>query len=123
MSDKLNYVTQIVCAYVSKNNLSSDQVLKFITELNTLFKQLEQNETELSPAVPIKKSITPEYLICLEDGKNMRVLTRYLKNKYNLTPEQYKAKWKLPIDYPMIAPNYSQQRSEIARKRELGKKN
>ena len=73
------------------------------------------------PAVPIKRSITPEYIICLEDGKKLKMLKRYLRSNYNLTPEEYRAKWGLPADYPMVAPNYAKQRSDFAKKIGLGR--
>jgi predicted transcriptional regulator len=77
--------------------------------------------TTQKPAVAVKKSITPEYIICLEDGKKLKMLKRYLRSNYNLTPEEYRAKWGLPADYPMVAPNYAAQRSEFAKKIGLGK--
>jgi predicted transcriptional regulator len=72
------------------------------------------------PAVPVKKSIAPEYIVCLEDGKKLKMLKRHLKTKYNMTPDEYRERWGLPPDYPMVAPNYAQQRSELAKKIGLG---
>ena len=69
----------------------------------------------------IKRSITPEYIVCLEDGKKLKMLKRYLRSNYNLTPEEYRAKWNLPVDYPMVAPNYAKQRSDFAKKIGLGR--
>ena len=76
----------------------------------------------MSPAVPVKKSITPDYLICLDDGKRFKSLKRHLRKAFNMTPEQYRAKWDLPHDYPMVAPNYAKQRSELARTLGLGQR-
>jgi predicted transcriptional regulator len=75
----------------------------------------------LKPAVPIRKSVTPEYLICLEDGKKLKMLKRHLRSTYNLSPDEYRAKWSLPPDYPMVAPKYAEQRSEFAKKIGLGR--
>jgi predicted transcriptional regulator len=77
--------------------------------------------TTLKPAVAVKKSITAEYIVCLEDGKKLKMLKRYLRSRYDLTPEEYRAKWGLPADYPMVAPNYAAQRSEFAKKIGLGR--
>jgi predicted transcriptional regulator len=76
----------------------------------------------LKPAVPVRKSVTPEYLVCLEDGKKLKMLKRHLMTHYNMTPEEYRAKWKLPTDYPMVAPNYAEQRRTLAKKIGLGTK-
>src|SRR5436305_15097417 len=77
--------------------------------------------TAQKPAIPVKRSITPEYIVCLEDGKKLKMLKRYLRSNYKLSPEQYRAKWGLPADYPMVAPNYAAQRSEFAKKIGLGR--
>src|SRR4029079_14777080 len=82
----------------------------------------EPEKPDLVPAVPIKKSVPPDYIISLEDGKKFKSLKRHLKGSYNLTPEEYRAKWGLPRDYPMVAPNYAQARSELAKKIGLGRK-
>ena len=79
-----------------------------------------ETDSHLDPAVPIKKSITPDYLICLEDGKKFKSLKRHLRSHYNLSPEEYREKWGLPRDYPMVAPNYAQARSRLAKKMGLG---
>jgi predicted transcriptional regulator len=75
----------------------------------------------LRPAVPVRKSVTPDYLICLEDGKKLKMLKRHLRSTYNLTPDEYRAKWGLPPDYPMVAPNYAEQRSAFAKRIGLGR--
>jgi predicted transcriptional regulator len=77
--------------------------------------------TSQKPVVPVKRSVTPDYIICLEDGKKLKMLKRYLRSNYNMTPEEYRAKWGLPADYPMVAPNYAAQRSEFAKKIGLGR--
>jgi predicted transcriptional regulator len=76
----------------------------------------------MKPAVPIRRSVTPDYLVCLEDGKKLKMLKRHLRTTYNMTPEEYRAKWNLPPDYPMVAPNYAKQRSDFAKQIGLGRK-
>jgi predicted transcriptional regulator len=78
-------------------------------------------QTAQRPAIPIKRSITPDYIVCLEDGKKLKMLKRYLRSNFSMTPEEYRAKWGLPADYPMVAPNYAAQRSEFAKKIGLGR--
>nr|NIS43971.1 MucR family transcriptional regulator [Desulfuromonadales bacterium] len=82
----------------------------------------EDAQERPSPAVPIKKSVTPDYVICLEDGKKLKMLKRHLKTSYDMTPDEYRERWGLPADYPMVAPNYAKQRSRLARKIGLGTK-
>ena len=82
--------------------------------------QQEETQAELVPAVPVRKSVTPDTIICLEDGKKFKSLKRHLRTTYNLTPEEYRAKWNLPHDYPMVAPNYAKARSELAKTMGLG---
>lgn len=118
--DTMEYVAQIISAYVSKNLITPDQMHKLIVDTYNVCAKLEAADHALEPAVPIKKSVHTDYIICLEDGKKLQMLSRYLKNKYNLTPEQYKTKWNLPADYPMIAPKYAEQRRQIAKKSGLG---
>ena len=81
----------------------------------------QEPEEELKPAVPIKKSIHNDYIVCLEDGKKLKMLKRHLKSAYNMTPEEYRAKWGLPSDYPMVAPSYAAKRQELAKKIGLGR--
>ena len=119
--------TDIVCSYVSHNNLEPEEVSRFLKEIHDTLKSLKVNELENSevdrkPAVPIKKSIAPDYLICLEDGKKFKSLKRHIRTHYDLSPEEYREKWGLPANYPMVAPNYSQVRSALARANGLGKK-
>ena len=123
----LRMAVDIVAAYVSNNQLPSTQIPDVI---DTVFRSLssldgstvETKSEPLKPAVPIRRSVTPEYIICLEDGKKLKMLKRHLRTTYNLTPEEYRAKWNLPPDYPMVAPNYAKQRSEFAKKIGLGRK-
>jgi predicted transcriptional regulator len=121
----LRMTAEVVAAYLRNNQLPSGQVGDII---NTVYQSLLTLEGKPAlelpdaprPAVPIKKSITPEFLICLEDGKKMKMLKRHLRSSYNMTPEQYRHKWGLPPDYPMVAPNYAEQRSAFAKNIGLG---
>ena len=123
----LQMATEIVSAYLSHNALPSGQIPELI---QTVFKSLfdlespksETAEEAPKPAVPIRKSITPDYIICLEDGKKLKMLKRHLRTTYGLTPEEYRAKWGLAPDYPMVAPNYAAKRQELAKKIGLGRK-
>ena len=122
----LKLASDIVAAYVSNNPVPLGELPDMIKSVHaTLGGLLAQPTPEpsepLRPAVPIKRSITPEYLICLEDGKQMKMLKRHLRSRYKLTPDEYRAKWGLPADYPMVAPNYAAQRSEFAKKIGLGR--
>jgi predicted transcriptional regulator len=118
---------QLVAAYVSNNSMHAAELGKLIetvhAALGALGGQTEQAapETQLVPAVPIKKSITPDFLICLEDGKKFRSLKRHLGTVYGMTPDAYRAKWSLPRDYPMVAPAYSAVRSKLAKDIGLGR--
>lgn len=122
----LGMTTQVVSAYLGNNSVPSGQISEVITTIYESLAKLSSPEPEaepepLKPAVSIKKSITPEHIICLEDGKHLKMLKRHLRTTYNLSPEEYRAKWGLPADYPMVAPNYAQQRSEFAKKIGLGR--
>jgi predicted transcriptional regulator len=122
----LRMTADVVAAYVSNNTLPTAQLAEVINavynSLKTLEGQVAQPPPEaLKPAVPIRKSVTPEYLICLEDGKKLKMLKRHLRSTYNLTPDEYRAKWGLQPDYPMVAPNYAERRSEFAKKIGLGR--
>ncbi|WP_043540316.1 MucR family transcriptional regulator [Salinarimonas rosea] len=118
----------IVASYVSNNPIPSAQVPELLTSvyraLTELGKPVEkpQEPSRPVPAVPIKRSITPDYIICLEDGKHCRSMKRHLMTAYGLTPDQYREKWGLPSDYPMVAPNYSALRSQRAKEIGLGQK-
>ncbi|GAB6053654.1 MucR family transcriptional regulator [Magnetospira thiophila] len=124
--DLLQMSVDVVAAYVSNNSLPAAQISEVITTVYSALKSLEGGEVVMEeaqkPAVTVKKSITPDYLICLEDGKKMKMLKRYLRTTYGMTAEEYRAKWNLPADYPMVAPNYAAQRSAFAKQIGLGKK-
>ena len=122
----LRMTAEIVSAYVSKNVLPAQQIPEVI---NTVFgaltglngTQQESQAEPLKPAVPVRKSVTAEYIVCLEDGKKLKMLKRHLRSTYNMSPDEYRARWGLPSDYPMVAPNYAAQRSEFAKKIGLGR--
>jgi predicted transcriptional regulator len=121
----LGLTAQIVSAHVSNNAVSRDALPELIQQVFTTLMAAgtEQAEPErLQPAVPIKKSVFPEYIVCLEDGKKLKMLKRHLQTSYNMTPEQYRERWGLPHDYPMVAPRYAEHRSELAKKIGLGRK-
>ncbi len=117
---------EIVAAYVGNNSLPVSAVPELVQTVHHALSGLGKNEPEqpaepLKPAVSIRRSITPDYLVCLEDGKKLKMLKRHLRTTYGMTPEEYRAKWGLPSDYPMVAPNYAKQRSEFAKKIGLGR--
>lgn len=118
-----NQTANIISAYVTGNRIPKEElpdlILSVHQALSNAVKPVKE-EVILTPAVSIKKSITPEYIICLEDGKQFKSLKRHLKAKYNMTADEYRAKWNLPDDYPMVAPNYSMKRSSLALKMGLG---
>jgi predicted transcriptional regulator len=128
-TDLMTMTGEIVSAYLSRVTVSVAQVPEIITMVHSVLRNLGQGdggelrvEAEvLKPAVPIRKSVTPEYIVCLEDGKKLRMLKRYLRTNYSLSPEDYRARWGLPNDYPMVAPNYAKQRSDFAKQIGLGK--
>ncbi len=124
--DVLRMAVDIVAAYVSSNKIQSGQISEAINSVFGSLNALNNGVGNLSnegrkPAVSIRRSITPDFIICLEDGKKMKMLKRHLRTTFNMTPEEYKAKWGLPSDYPMVAPNYAKKRSEFAKKIGLGK--
>ncbi len=129
-SDRLDLVelsAEIVCAYVSHNALSPSDVAKFIGDVHTTLTALRSSETsepqpEIKPAVPVRKSVAPDFIICLEDGKKFKSLKRHIRTHYDLSPDEYREKWGLPADYPMVAPNYSAVRSRLAKANGLGRK-
>jgi predicted transcriptional regulator len=124
--DLLGLTAEIVSAHVSNNPVSISDLPNLIQEvyrtLTTMGQPVVVAAEKPQPAVPVKKSITPEYLICLEDGKKLKMLKRHLKTAFNLTPDQYREKWGLPADYPMVAPNYTKHRSSLAKRIGLGTK-
>ena len=121
----LKQVTEIVTAYLSKNTLPPDEVPALIRSVHATLGGISgdapASREAREPAVSIKKSVKPDYIVCLEDGRKLKMLKRYLRARYNMSPDQYRAKWGLPADYPMTAPNYAAKRSEFAKKFGLGK--
>ena len=125
--DVLRMAVDVVAAYLSNNQVASTQIPDVINSVFASLNDLEgpqiENTTEpQKPAVPVRKSITPDYIVCLEDGKKLKMLKRHLQTTYNMTPEEYRTKWGLSSDYPMVAPNYARQRSEFAKQIGLGRK-
>src|SRR5215207_9938617 len=115
----------IVSAYVSNNSVSAGDIPNLINQVHSALVRVSGGQSDsapepLKPAVSLKKSITPEYLICLEDGKKFKSLKRHLRTQYSMTPEQYRDKWGLPPDYPMVAPSYAAARSQLAKQMGLG---
>ena len=126
-NDLIELSAEIVCAYVSHNALSPTDLTRLIAEVHTALNGLHSMEMpepveELKPAVPVRKSVAPDYIICLEDGKKFKSLKRHLRVSYGLSPDEYRARWGLPSDYPMVAPNYAASRSLLAKKFGLGLK-
>jgi predicted transcriptional regulator len=123
--DILKLVTEIVSAYVSKNPVPADQLPAFIKNVHATLGGFAgtANDRALprAPAVPVKKSVHDDYIVCLEDGKRLKMLKRYLRSRYKLSPSEYRERWNLPPNYPMVAPNYAQKRSDFAKKIGLGK--
>src|SRR3546814_11727899 len=108
-----------IYAYFSRNADPTDQIPQIMADIHGTLADLGRTELKpelQKPAVSIRKSVTPEYLVCLEDGKHLKMLKRHLRTTYDMTPEQYRAKWGLSADYPMVAPNYAKARSEFAKK-------
>jgi predicted transcriptional regulator len=115
----------IVSAYVSNNQVQAQDLSALINQVHAALTRVSNGQGELPaealrPAVSVKKSITPEHIVCLEDGKKFKSLKRHLRTQYNMTPEQYRDKWALPPDYPMVAPNYAAARSQLAKQMGLG---
>jgi predicted transcriptional regulator len=121
----LRLATDIVSAYVSNNTMTAGDIPAIIRTVHSTLKDIEigieRNTQELTPAVPIKKSIAADHIICLEDGKKLKMLKRYLRSQYGMTPEEYRQRWSLPNDYPMVARNYAAQRSRLAKQIGLGR--
>ena len=125
-AELLQMTTDIVSAYVSYNNIDFGKVPEVIRLVYSSLDTLNATgggpvAPSQKPFVPIRKSITPDYIICLEDGKKLKMLKRHIRTTFGLNPEEYRAKWGLPADYPMVAPNYAARRSEFAKKIGLGK--
>ena len=122
--DQIKNAVEVVAAYVSNNPLPSEELPQLIQRVHSTLTGLsdaDQGKPEApKPVVPINKSITPDYIICLEDGKRLKMFKRHLKTAYNMTPEEYRNRWGLPPTYPMVAPNYAKQRSKLAKEIGLG---
>ena len=118
----LELVSKIVSAYVSKNSLPPGDLPHLIKTVHEALKSPGQAGAKPEPAVSIKQSVKPEYIVCLDDGKKLKMLKRHLRTAYNMSPDEYRKKWGLPSDYPMVAPKYAAVRSELAKKIGLGRK-
>ena len=121
----LEMVAEIVSAYVANNPVQASDLPKLIENVHAALVDVDQQGANgerpgLKPAIPIKKSVTDDHIVCLEDGKKFKSLKRHLRTRYDMSPDEYREKWGLPRDYPMVAPNYAKQRSQLARKMGLG---
>lgn len=122
----MDHVAKVVSAYVSNHSLEKEEVTQLMEQVHNTFMQLHNlnnpPSAKIKPAVDIEISICPDHIVCLEDGKKLKLLKRHLRSKYNLSPEEYRQKWGLPNDYPMVAPNYATKRSKLAKASGLGAK-
>jgi len=123
--DYIALTAEIVSAYVSNNSVPAADIPALIAQVHGALSRVSKGATDAGsdtpkPAISLKRSVTPEYIVCLEDGKKFKSLKRHLRTQYNMTPEQYREKWSLPADYPMVAPNYAAARSELAKQMGLG---
>jgi predicted transcriptional regulator len=121
----IELTADIVSAYVSNNPVPAAEIPALINQVHSALQRVSSGQGEtaaepLKPAIPVKRSITAEHIVCLEDGKKFKSLKRHLRTQYNMTPEQYREKWGLPPDYPMVAPNYAAARSQLAKQMGLG---
>ena len=124
-SSFIELTANIVSAYVSNNTVPSADVPNLISQVHAALKRVSGGQAAtaaepLKPAVPVKRSVTPEHIVCLEDGHKFKSLKRHLRTRYGMTPEQYREKWGLPPDYPMVAPKYAEARSQLAKQMGLG---
>jgi predicted transcriptional regulator len=124
-SNYIELAADIVSAYVSNNSVPSGDLPALISDVHLALVKVAGSGSEApaeapKPAIPVKKSITPDHIVCLEDGKKFKSLKRHLRTQYNMTPEQYRERWGLPADYPMVAPNYAKARSQLAKQMGLG---
>jgi predicted transcriptional regulator len=121
----IEMVSDIVSAYVAHNPVPVADLPKLIEKVHATLTEIDgsgvsEEKPELKPAVPVRKSVTDDHIICLEDGKKFKSLKRHLRTRYDMSPDEYREKWSLPAEYPMVAPNYARQRSDLARKMGLG---
>lgn len=123
LADLMELTTEVIAAYVSNNLVAASELPKLMRDVYQTLSAVGATEPLIErprPAVPIKKSVFPDYVICLEDGKKLKMLKRHLKTAYNMSPEDYRERWGLPADYPMVAPNYAKHRSVLAKEIGLG---
>ncbi len=121
----IEMVSDIVSAYVAHNPVPVADLPKLIEKVHATLTEIDgsgvsEEKPELKPAVPVRKSVTDDHIVCLEDGKKFKSLKRHLRTRYDMSPDEYREKWSLPAEYPMVAPNYARQRSDLARKMGLG---
>jgi len=121
----IEMVSDIVSAYVAHNPVPVAELPKLIEKVHATLTEIEtsgsgEEKPDLKPAVAVRKSVTDDHIVCLEDGKKFKSLKRHLRTRYDMSPDEYREKWSLPADYPMVAPNYARQRSDLARKMGLG---
>jgi len=124
-SEVIEMTADIVSAFVSNNSVPATELPALIQSVHRALSSVSSTpevveSTPREPAVPVKKSVNPDFLVCLEDGRKFKSLKRHLRTKYNMSPEEYRAKWGLPKDYPMVAPNYAKARSDLAKQMGLG---
>ncbi|MCR9128252.1 MAG: MucR family transcriptional regulator [Alphaproteobacteria bacterium] len=121
----LRMTTDIVASFLTHNSVPAENVPEMIKSVHATMKEISGDapkpEVKAKPAVPVSKSVTDDYIVCLEDGKKLKMLKRYLRSQFDMSPEDYRRKWGLPADYPMVAPNYSKRRSEFAKEIGLGR--
>ncbi len=126
-AELLEHTTALATAYFSNNSVAPDAIAHVLTTIRDALLSMDAGTAPAAaaerpvPAVPVRRSVTPDYIVCLEDGKKLKMLKRHLRTMYNITPEEYRAKWGLPSDYPMVAPTYAARRSEFAKQIGLGK--
>lgn len=124
-SELLVLTTEIVSSHLANNQVAAEEIPTIIQKVYKTLSTVKHDTVDYAdrpqPAVPVKKSVTDDYIVCLEDGKKLKMLKRHLKTAYNMSPEEYRERWGLPADYPMVAPNYAKQRSELAKEIGLGK--
>jgi predicted transcriptional regulator len=122
--DLLSMTTEIVASHVRNNSVPQGELAELIRTVHAALSEVSTGNSheKPNPAIAVRRSVTPEYIVCLEDGKKLKMLKRHLKTAYNMTPEEYRERWSLPADYPMVAPNYARQRSALAKKIGLGRR-
>jgi len=123
----MRMATEIAAAYVAQNTVTASQIPNIITSVFDTLSGISERTADSAakagkPAVAVRRSVTPDFIVCLEDGRKMKMLKRHLRTAYNLSPDEYRSRWGLPPDYPMVAPNYAKRRSDFAKKIGLGRK-